>query len=303
MMTMNPTLREGNYSSVGAIYLDPDPTVLRGVVSFGAFLRYFAYSSAGHPTGRKRRIRHSDIHGRIASRRLGGTVSGYIAAEEAELRRENEARARQQAHLCKRFGVGALGDLTEEEALRYAQMVSEEAYLQEEQRRASDSAADASLDTASSVSESTTDTLTPEPSITDASPPLASATDNDESEFEQQIQQAIRLSLLEGVNDLGQSPRGNSSGEFDFAIQVKVKTRNKKTKGSSRSASASPTSVNHTPVIGSSSKLMTTEDEDLALAISLSMQEDEAVGLGLQPAEFPPLETEGVGKGKGVKRW
>lgn len=288
MMTMNPTLREGNYSAVGAIYLDPDPLVLRGVLSFGAFLRYWTYSSASHPTGRKRRIRHSDIHGRIASRRLGGTVSGYIAAEEAELRRENEARAREQARLRKRFGVGALGDLTEEEAIRYAQMVSEEAYLQEEQRRASDSAADASLDTASSISETTIDTVT-EPSVTDASPPIASATDNDESEFEQQIQQAIRLSLLEGVNDLGQSPRGNSSGEFDFPIQVKVT----KKKGKSRSPSASPTMT--TPVNGGSSKV--NEDEDLALAISLSMQQ--------QPVEddFPPLETEGVGKGKGVRRW
>ncbi|EFY86167.1 F-box and WD domain protein [Metarhizium acridum CQMa 102] len=299
MMTMNPTLREGNYSAVGAIYLDPDPTVLRGVVSFGAFLRYWTYSSASHPTGRKRRARHSDIHGRIASRRLGGTVSGYIAAEERELRRENEARAREQAHLRKRFGVGALGDLTEEEALRYAEMVSEEAYLQEEQRRASDSAAEASLDTASSISESSVDTITPEPSVTDVSPPIASVTDNDESEFEQQIQQAIRLSLLEGVNDVGQSPRGNSSGDFHFPIQTKVKT--KKAKGS-RSTSTSPASTSHTPVNGGRSKL-NPEDEDLALAMSLSMQEHEEVGLGVHvEGDFPPLDTEGVGKGKGISR-
>ncbi|KHN98004.1 F-box and WD domain protein [Metarhizium album ARSEF 1941] len=302
MTTMNPTLREGSYSTVGAIYLDPDPTALRGVLSFGAFLRYWAYSSASHQTGPKRRVRHSDVHGRIASRRLGGTVSGYIAAEERELRRENEARAREQAHLRKRFGVGALGDLTEEEALRYAQVVSEEAYLQDEQRRASDSAADASLDTASSVSETTVD-VTPEASVADVSPPMASATDNDESEFEQQMQQAIRLSLLEGVNDVGQSPRDNSSGDFDFPIQVKV--QNKKTRGS-RSTSTSPASSSHTPIRQGPSKLIT-EDGGLASVASPSLQEHEVAGPGVhRECDFPPLSTEGegesVGKGRGRGR-
>lgn len=311
MMTMNPTLREGNYSAVGAIYLDPNPIVLRGVLSFGAFLRYWTYSSAGHPAGRKRRARHSDVHGRVASRRLGGAVSGYIAAEEAELRRENEQRAREQSRLRKRFGVGALGDLTEEEALRYAQMVSEEAYLQEELRRGSDSAADASIDTASSFSETTADTVTPEPSVTDVSPPLASVTeddnDNEESDFEQQIQQAIRLSLLEGVNDLGQSPRGNSSGEFEYAIKYKTKaggSRKDKHSGSAPSSPSNSTPINGTGSTPAASRAAITEDEDLAIALSLSMQEEETkVWLGEVSNDFPPLETEGVGKGKGVRRW
>ncbi|OAA43670.1 F-box and WD domain protein [Metarhizium rileyi] len=302
MMTMNPTLRAGSYAAVGAICLDPDPTILRGVFSFGAFLRYWTYSSTSHLVGRKRRTRHSDVHGRIASRRLGGTVSGYIAAEERELRRENETRDREQAHLRKRFGVGALGDLTEEEALGYAQMVSEEAFLQGEQFRASDSAADASLDTASSISETTADTMTPEPSVTDASPPIASTTDKDESDFEQQIQQAIRLSLLEGVNDLGQSRRGDSSGDFEFPIRIKIKTR--KGKGS-RTASTSPVSARHTVTNGGAS-LVSTVDEDLALAMSLSMQGGEEV-LGVHgdgDGDFSPrLASECVGKGKGVDRW
>lgn len=315
MMTMNPALREGNYSAAGAIFLDPDPTVLRGVVSFGAFMRYWAYSSTAHPTGRKRRHRHSDIHGRIASRRLGGTSSRYIAAEEAELRRENEQRAREQSRLRKRFGVGALGDLTEEEALRYAEMVSEEAFVQEEHRRASDSAAEASLDTASSFSENTADTVTPEPSVTGpassaAAPPPVT---DDESDYEQQIQQAIRLSLLEGVNDLGQSPRGNSSGEYEFSVRFKSKgNKNGKSSGSV-SRSGSP-SANHTPInppISAHAAQGTTEDEDLALALSLSMQDQESAtspprsdGQQQQQVDdFPPLETEGVGKGKGVRRW
>ncbi|KAG5973801.1 hypothetical protein E4U58_004134 [Claviceps cyperi] len=323
MVSTNPALRQGNHAAVGAIFLDPDPTVLSGVLSFGVFLRYWSYSSSGHPIGRKRRIRHSDVHGRVTSRRVGGTVSGYIAAEEAELRKENEARAREQAHLCKRFGVGALGDLTEEEALLYAQMMSEEAYLQDEQRRASDSAADASVDTASSSFSDPVagDTPTPEPNVTDMTfsrrvvdePKIASsATDiEEESEFDQQIQQAIRLSLLEGATDtdVGQLPRANSPGEFDFPIKVMARSRKNKPPGS---ASTSPRLTQHASAMtmlhgdgASNSRGPTTEDEDLALALSLSMQEGEAslAGLRTREDEFPALEMKGAGKGKGVTRW
>lgn len=273
-------------------------------------MRYWAYSSTSNLTGRKRRHRHSDIHGRIASRRQGGTSSRYIAAEEAELHRENEQRAREQSRLRKRFGVGALGDLTEQEALEYAQMVSEEAFLLEEQRRASDSAAEASLDTASSFSETTTDTVTPEPSVTGPSqtaPPMA----DEESDYEQQIQAAIRLSLMEGVNDSGQSPRGNSSGEYEFSVKFKPKGGKRAKNSGSGSHSGSP-SASHTPIppmAGMSSQPGTTEDEDLALALSLSMQdqEDQSAWVngqgGVEYEEFPTLETEGVGKGKGVRRW
>ena len=122
--------------------VDPDPTALRGVLSFGTSLRYWAYGSSDQAAGRKRRPRHSNAHGRPTGRRLGGAVSGYIAAEEAELRRDNEQRMRERAWLRKRFGVGTLGDLTEEEAMRYAQAMSEEAFRLDERRRVGDSAAD-----------------------------------------------------------------------------------------------------------------------------------------------------------------
>ncbi|EGR48056.1 uncharacterized protein TRIREDRAFT_78641 [Trichoderma reesei QM6a] len=326
MLVMNPALQEETYSAAKAIYLDPDSTTLQGVVSFGAFLRYWSYGSNGHATGRKRRVRHADMDARLASRRQGHAVSGYIASEEAEMRREDEQQAREHNRRLKRFG--ALGDLTEEEALLYAQMVSQEAYHVEEQRRASDSAADASLDTASSFSENTVETLTPDPSVAD---PVASETSGmaEDDEYEQQIQQAIRLSLLEGVNNgVEQSPvdssRGNSSVDFDQPVNVKYKPKGgKKGKQSGASSGGSP-SASHTPVGGgaSSSRLSTTEDEDLAIALSLSMQDQ---GGGYSPPgmssstmmgrsayleaaagvdeedEFPSLP--GEGKGKGVQRW
>ncbi|KAJ0354811.1 hypothetical protein KNSL1_001092 [Colletotrichum chrysophilum] len=329
MLTMNPSLSGDTYPAARAIYLDPDPTVLRGITSFGAFLRYWAYSATTQPPGRKRRLRHSDIHGRLATRRQGGNVSGYIAAETAELRREQEQKAREDAWLRNRFGVGAFGDLTEEEAIQYAEMISQETLLLEEQRRtsASDtgSAADGGLDTASSFSESTVDTITPEPSVTGFTPPPPVP---EEDEYEVQIQQALRLSLMEAVNDTGPSPRGNSSGDYEFAVKYKPKA----TKKTKRSPSTSP-SASYTPNAGynaaGSSSRATPRDDDLELALALSAgeagsskpppQEDDlelALRLSLQEAtasghsglgieqdhfqqeEFPVLETRGKGKGR-----
>lgn len=193
-------------------------------------------------------------------------------------------------------------------------MVSEEAYHAKEQRRASDSAADASLDTASSFSENTVETVTPDPSI--IGPSASEANGVAESEYEQQIQQAIRLSLMESVgNEGGQSPletsRGNSSGDFDLPVNIKYKPESSK-KGK-QSKSGSPSS-SHTPV-GGPSWQTTTEDEDLAIALSLSMQDqgghspppssDTEADLGIQHEEFPSLPEDGAGKGKGksVQRW
>lgn len=327
LTVMNPTLREDCLSAVGAIFLDPDSTILRGVLACGAFVRYWTYSSVGHAAGRKRRrIRHSDVHGRVASRRLGGRVSGYIAAEEAELRRENETRAREQARLRKRFGLGALGDLTDEEALRYVQMVSEEAFVEEEQRRASDSAADGSIESGSSLSETTADTLPPESSATghshvglrSANTSAVSVHEDDESEFEQQVQRAIRLSLLEGVNDAGESPRAHDSSGHDFPVNYRSRTTGKSDRNGSSAASASgPSRQSMIRVQGDSgglaaadAPLAAADDVDLALALSLSMHEQtqQALATSHERAQqgnddFPPLDAPDVGKGKGARKW
>ncbi|RYP18763.1 hypothetical protein DL767_009763 [Monosporascus sp. MG133] len=306
MLTVNPALRNSNLSAVGAIHLDPDPTILRGIVAFGAFVRYWSYSSSGQATGRKRRLRHSDVHGRTTGRRHGGGVKGYIAAEAEELRAEEEIEARERSRLRARFGVG-LADLTEEEALQYAEMISQEAFLHDEQRRtsASDPGSAADFDTTSTTGSA--DTITPDPSITSFSPPVASSgpsaqATNEESDFELQIQAALRLSLLESADDAGQSAQGNSSGEFEFPVIYKEER-------SKRSSSTSPSS-SHTPMLqrakSSSSTVVTdpdAEDDDLQFALKLSLAEEESrkaslaeFGLGDQ---FPPLESRVDGKGKG----
>ncbi|KAI0206462.1 hypothetical protein F4808DRAFT_447718 [Astrocystis sublimbata] len=318
LLALRPALAEASFSAVGAIYLDPDPTVLHGIVAFGTFVRYWAYSSSQQSTGRKRKLRHSDVHGRLSGRSHGGGVKGYIAAEAEELRDEQRHKAREQARLRARFGVG-IHNLTEEEALQYAEMVSQESFLQDEQRRmsASDTGSAADFDTTSTTGSM--DTITPEPSVAGLSPPTGSTSTAvetiNENEYELQIQTAIRLSLMEGVNDLGCSPVGQSSSEFDGPITFKEK---KGKRSSSSSLSISPSS-SRTPMLKqaqanpASRTVMNAPsevaDNDLELALQLSLAEEESrkelVRLENSEEEFPPLDGSasgnawGQGKGKG----
>ncbi|KAK8051246.1 hypothetical protein PG993_002631 [Apiospora rasikravindrae] len=304
ILNANPALHNSSFSAVGAIYLDPDPVMLRGILSFGTFVRYWAYSSSGQPSGRKRRIRHSDVHGRLAPRRHGGGVKGFIAAETEELRLEQQIKAREEAWLRSRFGVG-LCDLTEEEALRYAEMVSQEAFQLDEQRRtsASDTGSAADFDTTSTTGS--LDTVTPDPSITGLSTPAASSSvqaapaPESESDYELQIQQAIRLSLLEGGDGAGQSPRETSSGDYEAPMLYKEKQ-------SKQSTSSSPTS-SHTPLVQQAETSnpatfdVNQEDEDLRLALELSLAEEQSrqsASSAMPDDEFPALGSN-TGKGKG----
>jgi WD40 repeat protein len=228
----NPALQHANYFAVRAIALDPNATILRGVLAFGTFVRFWTYSSTAQGSSRKRRLRHSDIHGRLAGRRNNGTVSSYIAAEEAELRHEREHRSREVDRLRKRFGVG-LAELTEEEALQYATMVSAESFAADEMRRNTSASDTTAGETASSVGSSALAEgafVTPEPSVSNGGggvvnlPVLrgegvaaAAAVDTadaggggEDDDYEAQIQRAIRLSLLEGVGG-DMSPSQQSS--------------------------------------------------------------------------------------------
>ncbi|POS76149.1 hypothetical protein DHEL01_v205462 [Diaporthe helianthi] len=324
ILNANPALRHADYSTCPAIFLDPDPTILRGILCFGTFVRYWTYSSTLQTPGRKRRLRHSQIHGKLSSRRQGDAVLGYIAAEEAELRREERDSAREDARLRNRFGVG-LGDLTEEEAITYAKMVSEEAFLLDEQRRTSASDTGSAIDTGENASSSgSIDTVTSDPSmsgwsppggITPAAGPAQVASDNDDDAYEQQVQRALRLSLMEGVNEVGQSPRASSSNDFGFPVKFKS-TKDKRS--TPVAGSAGQSMYNPSERVQTSSQAwgrssspndvdeVDEVDDDLALAIRLSLEEEKHrqhsgnAGHGIEEDVFPPLETSG--KGKGVLR-
>jgi hypothetical protein len=336
ILNANPALQHANFFAVRSIILDPDATVLRGILAFGTFIRFWSYSSTNQSPGRRRRLRHSDIHGRLASRRNNGTVSSYIAAEEEELRHEQEHRSRETDRLRKRFGVG-LAELTEEEALQYAQMVSEETYTLDEQRRTS--ASDTGETASSAGSATTLDTVTPEPSLNGRAGPSGSASlpvlreeevtaaAAEEDDYEAQIQRAIRLSLMEGVNEEEEgeagrwvSPAESSSGAGGgWEYEVKVKTG----KGKGKGKGASPDemfggqpqgySVEAGAAAGATPDVGVEEDDDLALALKLSLEEEEArlrrmkgeeeavvMNGGENGDEYPPLEVKGKGKGKWV---
>lgn len=322
ILNTTPALQHVEYGAVRAIFLDPDATILRGVLSFGSFVRYWSYSSTIETAGRKRRLRHSDIHGRLASRRQGGVVSSYIAAEAAELRHEQDHRNRETARLRNRFGVG-LG-LSEEEAIRYAEMMSQQSFLDEQRRlSASDTGSAADMGDASSTSGTTTsaETLTPEPSVsglgiqggrgiqTASSPPVGQDGTTDD-EYELQIQRALRLSLLEGVNDLGQSPA--SAGEYDYKVKYKTAKGNKRSPSSSpvagEGSGGGPTESTGADGMFVHLRHGVDEDDDLALALQLSLQENEdghggaGRAVGATEAEFPPLEGRAKGKGKSKGR-
>ncbi|CAN8102396.1 unnamed protein product [Discula destructiva] len=315
IVNANPMLRSADYSTCSAIFLDPDATSLRGILCFGTFIRYWTYSSAAQTVGRKRRMRHSDVHGRLASRRQGHAVKGYIAAEEAELRNEKQHSIREDARLRNRFGVG-MADLTEEESIQYAQMISEEAFLADEQRRTSASDTGSTADFGETVSTSgSLDTVTPDPSLSGQSPSThtgrasANPPPAEDDDFEQEIQRALRLSLMEN-----QSPPANSSTDFDFQVKYKPQKSKRSLPVSHFSSQTHTPLTQHGQSTSQSQSWTSTEspnigqdfDEDLALALRLSLQEEEQhkaqdIGLGIEVDGFPPLETSG--KGKGVARY
>ncbi|KAL2137400.1 hypothetical protein VTI74DRAFT_21 [Chaetomium olivicolor] len=334
ILAANPALQHANYFAVRGIFLDPDPTVLRGILAFGTFIRFWTYSSTNQAPGRKRRLRHSDIHGRLASRRNTGTVSSYIAAEEAELRHEQEHRSKEIDRLRKRFGVGfGSGELTEEEALQYAQMISQETFLLDEQRRASDTGGSSTvsvgeMSTGSEVG-SVAETVTPEPSLSGRNangagpsganrPVLQEEKEGDHDDYEAQIQRAIRLSLLEGVNDAGEAPHGHpSGGSGEWGCEVQMKTAIKKGKGKGKSSSdVSPVENAGRSGFGGGGAgaglrgVGVDADEDLALALRLSLEEEKVRQRRVREQEaalssagwdgvdeYPPLESKGKGKG------
>ncbi|CZT06765.1 related to f-box/wd-repeat protein pof10 [Rhynchosporium agropyri] len=307
-----------NLYAAGAIAIDPDPTVLRGMVSLGTHLRYWSYSSsaADQYQSKKRRLRRGERGSNGTSDRFTNTGRGalmdYIATEQDELKKEKIRRSREDARLQNRFGVG-LGGLSEEEALRYAEMVSAEAFQKEEdERRSSDTGyfGDINESSTSASAWSSSATVTPA-----SSPPRRKQPD---SEFESDLEEAIRLSLLDGVDESGRSPKASGAGEYEIPIMIKQGQAGKKAR---RSPSTSPSTsrnrkgygrgVSNSPdrglsLVGGRKSAVAADDLDFALQLSLAEERsrlDAAAAAGASDVDvddFPALEGPEVqGKGKG----
>lgn len=252
-----------NLFAAGAISLDPDSTVLRGMVSLGTQLRYWSYSSsaADQYKSRKRKLRRSERGSNNGGERFSGyggsNLKDYIANEKFELEKEKEQRRRHADRLAGRFGVDLLG--SEEEALAYAAMLSQEALENDEKRQQSENNKSSSTSTSGTFS---INTITPEGSVLDqatSSPQL-----KNDDELDADIAEAIRLSLQDGFGSslFGSGSPEPSNNTFDVPIRY-MKTRKSPT-------SRSRTSPKLDAGAGSSTQK---EMTDLEFALQLSLAE------------------------------
>ncbi|KAL8718203.1 MAG: hypothetical protein Q9225_004630 [Loekoesia sp. 1 TL-2023] len=260
-----------NLFAAGAIFLDPDPTVLRGMVSLGTHLRYWSYSSSATDQYRstKRRLRRSgrrssSNQGSNSDVRFSGTGRGalkdYIANEKMELEKEKASKRKEEERLAGRFGLDLLGPgATEEEILAYATMLSEEAAQSDEQRRKSESNSEG------------VETPTREVIFVAASEQIMDHGESDEKNMDPDIAEAIRLSLEDS------SPHNNDHAASSAAASFPIKVRKAK-----RGVSSSP--PRNVGAVGGDA-----EEEDLDFALRLSLAEEESREVSL-------------GKGKGKER-
>ena len=278
-----------NLFAAGALCLDPDPTVLRGMVSLGTHLRYWSYSSsaADQYKGSKRRLRRSERGSNQGGDRFSGSGRGalkdYIANEKLELEREKESRRKEKERLSGRFGVDLLGPgASEDEILAYATLLSEEAARADDLRR--ESVIKSNDDTSSSV------IVTEE-----ASSPLTAQSTKDAA-IDADIAEAIRLSLQDDAR-VSSSPFSSPGPAIDFPVKYAKKRRSPSTSPPQGRGFGEPSGDK--------------EAEDLDFALQLSMVEEESrrdVDVDVD-AEFPELPSPSKGsslaslrKGKGKGR-
>ncbi|KAL5338275.1 hypothetical protein BJX70DRAFT_205051 [Aspergillus crustosus] len=283
-----------NFYATGAISLDPDPTVLRGMVALGTHLRYWSYSSSAADQYKtsKRRLRYGQRGSNLApgGQRFNnsgrGAINDYIADEKMEMERQAKADQKERAHLSNRFGIDLLGpDVSEEELLAYAQLLSQETYSSEATKHSD-------LVESSVISTSPSDTIGPNDSsfapdeFSSASSPCNEPIDD----LDPDIAEAIRLSLLE-----------ETANSFEPASPYPMKYSIGSPSGKSASSPGKPAAE--------SSRQQ--ELDDLDLAIQLSLVETHAHTpdpdtADHQDEEFPTLpiasQSPGSAKNKGKSR-
>lgn len=254
-----------NLFAAGAICLDPDPTSLRGMVSLGTHLRYWSYSSSAADQYKtsKRRLRRSGRGSNQNSEHFTGTGRGalmdYIANEKAELEVEKNKKRKEEERLAGRFGLDLLGPgATEDEILAYATMLSEEASAHDELRRKSASGSESSQ------------TIVEEGSLAESA--SASAMHPDDDEDDENIREAIRLSLQE--HSIFNAPAPDTS-QSPFSIKY-AKTKKSPSFSPKARMSGKPSA----------------EIDDIEYALSLSLAEEKS------RREIAGDDYEGKGKGR-----
>lgn len=250
-----------NYFAAGAIILDPDPTVLRGMVSLGTHLRYWSYSSTAadaYKSKKRAQLRRRSDRGSNAAptdHKVTATGRGmlkdYIFNEQIEMEREKAARRKENKRMSGRFGTNLLGtNASDEEMLAYATMLSEESWANQQAKQ------EDTPELRASAIEATTDP---------------------------DMEEAIRLSLLE--NESHSSP-----SQEDFSIPIRYAKTSKRAIDSPRSKAA-----------GSKMHKSTEQDDlEFALQLSLAEERSKAMAEAeFPPLEKSRSSSSGKGKGKG----
>ena len=252
-----------NLFAAGAICLDPDPTVLRGVVSLGSHLRYWTYSSQAIDSykGNRRRLRRSERGSNQGPDRFSGTGRGalmeYIANEKLELERDKRMKRREDNKLSARYGVDLLGPgASEDEILAYATLLSEEAAKDDEKRRKS----------ASEYSSS--DTITEEA--------VASPISSTQEELDDDMSEAIRLSLQESNGFRASSLGDGDASSSSFTIHYAKSKRSSPSASPPRSTTSTSSPKLPREKIAEQTVLPKAEMDDLEFAIQLSKAEEES---------------------------
>jgi len=249
-----------NMFAAGAICLDPDPTVLRGMVSLGSHLRYWSYSSqaADQYKGNKRRLRRSERGSNQGADRFSGTgranLKDYIANEKLELEHEKRIRRKENDKLSARYGVNLLGPgATEDEILAYATLLSEEAAKDDEQRRKSTS------------ESSSSDTITEEA--------VASPVSSTQEGLDDDISEAIRLSLEESNGFRASSLGDGDASASSFTVRYAKSKRSSPSRSPPRGSASivSPKAPEVEP-----ENLSKAERDEIEFALRLSQAEEES---------------------------
>ncbi|CAG8070820.1 unnamed protein product [Penicillium salamii] len=273
-----------NYYATGAICLDTDPAVLRGMVSLGTHLRYWSYSSSGADKYKtsKRRLRrlmrtgNGGGEGQRFNNSGRGAIDDFIEDERVEMQRQKIADEKERAHLSARFGVDLLGsDIDEEQLLAYAQLLSEEAFSSDV-AKTNDSAA-----VSSSVTSASFDTVGPSSfghgEISSSSSPCQEPADET---VDDELAEAIRLSLLD-----------EQHASYDATPSIPIKYA----KGVQRRDLLPDADKGE----GSGQQEM----DDLEFAIQLSLAEGKSREEEQEWEQFPALAPSSpAGKGKGKAR-
>ncbi|KAL6719375.1 hypothetical protein ACLMJK_003614 [Lecanora helva] len=267
-----------NLFAAGAICLDSDTTVLRGMVSLGSHLRYWSYSSQAADVykGNKRRLRRSERGSNQAADRFSGTGRGalkdYIANEKLELEREKRIKRKEDNKLSARYGVDLLGPgATEDELLAYATLLSEESAKVDEQRRKSAS------------EDSSSETITEEA--------VTSSVSSTQDEVDEDVAEAIRLSLQESNGFRASSLGDGDASASSFSLRYAKSKRSSPSRSPPREGMSKSNTSPKTPIAIQDS-LPEAEMDDLQFALQLSQAEEES-----RAAKEPRNEK---GKGRAV---